>query len=95
MGTSNRPGHRPGANIDRMMDRLGIDGRCSVAPEFGLAFSCALRSCSVCVAHEKCADWLAQESGLLSAPPDFCPNLAVLWDLLCDPAFGYHAHSVH
>jgi hypothetical protein len=81
-------------NIDNMMERLGIDGGCSVVPRFSLVFSCALRNCGSCTARDACAEWLAKDDDLF-APPKFCPNFDLLSELLYDPAVGHHTHSVH
>lgn len=39
MKSSSRPKFTTAANIDNMMERLGIDGGCCVVPRFSLLFS--------------------------------------------------------
>jgi hypothetical protein len=95
MTASIRPGYGPATNIDRMMEILGIDIGYGAARRFGLAYSCALRTCGSCNAHETCADWLANASDALIGPPDFCPNVELLWELLCRPGIACRTHSVH
>ena len=96
MGSSN---HAPYAtyttttNIDRMMERLGIDVGCQVAPRFGLLFSCAERNCATCRARETCTAWLAQDAGAHLAPPKFCPSFDLLCELFYDSGVGHHTHS--
>jgi Family of unknown function (DUF6455) len=84
---SSRPGCAPGANIENMMERLGIDAGSRVAPRFGLLFSCALRNCRSCVARTACAEWLAQDSARFG-PPQFCPNADLFWELLHDTSIA-------
>jgi hypothetical protein len=93
MKSSSRPKSTTAANIDNMMERLGIDGGCCVVPRFNLLFSCALRNCGSCTVREVCAEWLAKDRVDLFAPPKFCPNFDLLSELLCDPAVDY-THSV-
>jgi Family of unknown function (DUF6455) len=78
--------YAPATNIDRMMELLGIDVGYSVVPQFGLAFSQALRTCCSCSAHGECTEWLATGPDAPVGPPKFCPCVDLLWDLLCDPA---------
>jgi Family of unknown function (DUF6455) len=82
-------------NIDRMITRLGIDAGFAVVPRFGLTFSCALRTCRACTAGEACTEWLAKGPDALFGPPKFCPNVNLLWELLCDPAIGCRRHCVN
>ena len=88
MSSSSHAARVPAANVDIMMDRLGIDQGCRVAPRFGLTFCCALRICSTCTAGDACAQWLASEPARLPGPPAFCPNVDLLWELVCDRAVG-------
>jgi hypothetical protein len=96
MGSSN---HAPYAtytactNIDRMMERLGIDVGCQVAPRFGLLFSCAERNCATCKARETCSAWLAENGGAQVAPPKFCPSFDLLCELFYDSGVGHHSHA--
>jgi hypothetical protein len=76
-------------NIDSMMERLGIDVGCRVTPRFGLLFSCALRNCNRCTAHEACTTWLSDEHVALAGPPKFCPNFDLLSELFYDPGVGH------
>ena len=93
MGSSNHERYATTTNIDRMMERLGIDVGCQVAPRFGLLFSCAERNCATCRARERCTAWLAQDAGAQVAPPRFCPSFDLLWELFYDSGVGYHTHS--
>jgi uncharacterized protein DUF6455 len=95
MTASIRSGRAAATNIDRMMEILGIDPGYSTAPMFDLAFSCALRTCGSCNAHETCTDWLAHAPDALIGPPEFCPSAELLWELLCSPGIGHRTHSVH
>jgi hypothetical protein len=90
--SSSRPAIRA-SNIDAMMERLGIDVGCQVAPRFGLLFSCALRTCGRCVAREACSAWLASKHDPFAGPPKFCPNFDVLSELFYDPGAGCRAGS--
>jgi len=92
MSPSSHATSAPAGNVDRMMDRLGIDSGCRVAPRFGLTFACALRTCGSCPTPEACAQWLAREPGRLAGPPDFCPLADLLWELVCDRAIGRPPH---
>ncbi len=94
MSSSSRSGYATAANVDTMMERLGIDSGCRVAPRFGLAFCCALRTCRACTARAACAEWLAKGPEARFGPPKFCPNNDLLWELLCDPAIGRCTHPV-
>jgi hypothetical protein len=94
MGTSSDARHMTAANIDRMMERLGIDMGCSVAPRFGLLISCTQRNCVSCTARKTCTQWLAKDPDASSGPPKFCPNFDLLCELFYDPAMGHHTHSV-
>jgi uncharacterized protein DUF6455 len=94
MTASIRPGYALATNMDRMMEILGIDVGYSAAPRFGLA-SCALRTCRSCNAQETCTDWLANAPDALIGPPEFCPNVELLWELLCSSGIGCRTHSVH
>jgi hypothetical protein len=75
-------------NVEKMMERLGIDPGFRVVPRFGLLFACALRNCSACIARQACADWLAQAHDIPLSPPGFCPNADLLSELLCDSSIG-------
>jgi Family of unknown function (DUF6455) len=89
MNTLSQPGCTTAANIDKMMERLGIDPGFRVVPRFGLLFACALRTCGSCAARKACADWTAQDHDPLVAPPRFCPNADLLSELLCDSSIGH------
>lgn len=93
MGASSHAGRRTAANIDRMMERLGIDVGYSVAPRFGLLSSCAQRNCDACTKRAACAEWLAKDRDADPRPPKFCPNFDVLSELYCDFAVGHHTHG--
>jgi len=93
MSSSSHAACAPAANVDTMMDRLGIDQGCRVAPRFGLTLCCALRTCSSCTARDACAQWLVSEPELLLGPPAFCPNTDLLWELVCDRAIGRRTHA--
>jgi Family of unknown function (DUF6455) len=93
MSSSSHAACVPAANVDSMMDRLGIDQGCRVAPRFGLTFCCALRTCGACTARDACTQWLAGGPALLPGPPPFCPNGDLLWELVCDPAVGRRTHT--
>jgi hypothetical protein len=67
MNTLRPPGDKSAANIDNMMERLGIDPGCRVVPRFGLLFSCALRNCGSCTRRKACTEWLANDHGLVLA----------------------------
>jgi hypothetical protein len=95
MNSSSRLKFTTAANIDNMMERLGIDGGCCVVPRFSLLFSCALRNCGSCTSRGACTEWLAKDHDDLFAPPKFCPNVDLLWELLSDPAVGHYTHCVH
>jgi hypothetical protein len=95
MSSSSRLRSTTAANIDSMMERLGIDVGCCVVPRFSLLFSCALRNCGSCTAREACTEWLAKDLDDLLKPPKFCPNFDLLSELLYDPAIGHRTHSVH
>jgi Family of unknown function (DUF6455) len=94
MSSSSRFRYTSAANLDTMMERLGIDLGCRATPRLGLTFSCALRTCSSCTAREACAEWQAKGPEAPFGPPEFCPNTDLLWELLCDPAFGRRPHGV-
>jgi len=91
MSSSTRPGHTTAANIDPMMERLGIDLGFRVVPRFGLLFACALRNCRSCTARSACADWLTQDRGAQLGPPKFCPNADLWSELLYDSSNGHPA----
>jgi hypothetical protein len=65
MKSSGRLGCKTSANIDNMMERLGIDAGYRVVPRFGVLFFCALRNCRSCTAREACTEWLANGHGAL------------------------------
>ena len=88
MGASSNAGYGTAANIDRVMERLGIDVGYSVVPRFGLLTSCAQRNCDSCTRREACARWLAKADAS-SGPPKFCPNFDLLSELYYDPAVGH------
>jgi Family of unknown function (DUF6455) len=88
MSASRRAGFPTAANVDDMMERLGIDQGCRVDPHFGLTLCCVLRTCRACTARETCVAWLARHPEPLFGPPDFCPNVDLLWELVCDRAVG-------
>jgi len=92
MNSSSRHGYKTAANIDNMMDRLGIDVGCRVVPRFGLLFSCALRNCGSCMRRSACTEWLATEHAVFG-PPNFCPNFDLLWELLCDSGIDPRTYS--
>jgi hypothetical protein len=92
MSSSSRAACVPAANVDTMMDRLGIDPGCRVVPRFGLTFCCALRTCSSCTARDACAQWLARAPERLPGPPAFCPNTDLLWEFVCDRAIAHRTH---
>jgi hypothetical protein len=91
MGAS---GRRTAANIDRMMERLGIDVGYSAAPRFALLSSCAQRNCDACARRAACTRWLAKASDASSGPPKFCPNFDLLSELYYDPAVGHRTHGM-
>ena len=93
MGSSNHAPYATTTNIDRMMERLGIDVGCQVAPRFGLLFSCAERNCATCKAHERCSAWLAENSGGQVALPKFCPSFDLLCELFYDSGVGHHTRA--
>ena len=92
MGASSHAGYA--TNIDRMMERLGIDVGYSAAPRFGLLSCCAQRKCDSCSQHAACTAWLAKDPGARLAPPKFCPNFDVLSELYYDFAVGHHTHGM-
>jgi hypothetical protein len=83
------PGNKTAANIDNMMERLGIDLGYRVVPRFGLLFACALRNCGSCTRHKACTEWLANGHDFAIGPPQFCRNFDLLSELLCDPGIGH------
>jgi hypothetical protein len=89
MSSLHHVGHAGIANIDRMMEWLGIDVGCRVTTRFDLLFCCALRNCGHRQAHEACARWLKDEHLPLAGPPKFCPNFDILSELFYDPAIGH------
>jgi hypothetical protein len=95
MSSSSHAGYATPVNIDRMMEHLGIDVGCSVAPRFGLLVSCTQRSCSSCTARKACTEWLAKDADASFGPPKFCPNFDLLWELFYDSAAGHHTHCDH
>ena len=94
MNLLSRPGNKTAANIDNMMEGLGIDLGYRVVPRFGLLFSCALRNCSSCTRRTACTEWLTKDRHFASGPPQFCPNFDPLWELLCDSGIGHRTHSI-
>jgi hypothetical protein len=94
MGASSHAGYGTAANIDRMMERLGIDVGYSAAPRFGLLTSCTQRNCCSCTKHAACTEWLAKNPDPSSGPPKFCPNFDLLCELYYDFAAGHHAHRM-
>jgi hypothetical protein len=95
MSSSRHPKYASAANIDKMMERLGIDVGCQVAPRFGLLFSCALRNCATCKAHERCTEWLSKNADAHGGPPRFCPSFDLLCELFYDTNVGHVTHSGH
>jgi Family of unknown function (DUF6455) len=73
----------PATNIYRMMERLGIDAAGGVVDQFGLAFTCAVRTCAACEAVGACSAWLDGVERAVGAPP-FCPNVSLLFELSCE-----------
>lgn len=94
MNSSRRLRSATTANIDNMVERLGIDLGCCVVPRFNLIFSCALRNCGSCTARKACTEWLEKDQDD-RLPPKFCLNFDLLLALLYEPAAGHRAHSVH
>jgi hypothetical protein len=93
MSSSNHARFATTINIDKMMERLGIDVGCQVAPRFGLLFSCAQRNCTTCRARETCTQWLATEIDGAIAPPKFCPSFDLLCELFYDSGVGHRTRS--
>jgi hypothetical protein len=94
MITSSDARNTTAANFDRMMDCLGIDLGCRVAPRFGLLISCMQRNCVSCSARKTCTEWLANDPDASFGPPKFCPGFDLLCELFYDSAAGRHTHSV-
>jgi hypothetical protein len=60
--------------MDRMMEKRGVDVCAALAVDGGLAFKEARAKCRYCLHAEQCRRWLT-----LKTPrtyPDFCPNAA-------------------
>jgi hypothetical protein len=71
-----------GLPVRRLMDRLGIDPSGSVHPRTGLAFAIARRICRTCQAGEECRRMLRAAGPPLRRCAGFCPNAALLHELL-------------
>jgi hypothetical protein len=94
MNSLSPSGKKTAAHIDNMMERLGIDLGYRVVPRFGLLFSCALRNCASCTRRKACTEWLTNNHDLVFRPPQFCLNVDLLSELLCDPGIGRRPQSI-
>jgi Family of unknown function (DUF6455) len=75
--------HRP-ANLREMMRRLDIDPAGAVLPQMCLSYFTAQHRCESCVCKQACSDWLNEAPASASAPPRFCPNADILFELQFD-----------
>jgi hypothetical protein len=74
----------PPAPVYEIMDRLGIDVAGGALPQFGLLFSCALRTCQHCRHGIECRDWLRGAPKVLDVAPAFCPIADIMFQLQYD-----------
>ena len=85
----------PQALVYEIMDRLGIDVAGGALPQFGLLFSCAVRSCQHCRYGAECREWLRGAPKVLDAAPAFCPIADIMFQLQCDGLPMRSAHATH
>ena len=75
-------------NFYEVANRLGIEWD-SLAP--GLIHAIGVRRCQKCRQIAKCRAWLDSSMGRRSYPPNWCPNVDLIVEVLYDhPAFRAH-----
>lgn len=78
---------RQARQMDRMMDRLGVDAVAAARQARGWPYARACRTCLGCPVVSLCSRWLDSADGGAATTPDFCPNAALFdeWRQLSRP----------
>jgi len=85
--------------LAEMMQRLGIEPGEGAIPRLSMAHMTAFHRCQGCAAKDACRAWLDSMPPAVTAPPDFCPNRDILFELRIDrpgrdsAVVGRYAHA--
>jgi hypothetical protein len=86
MTSLSRLGRKTAANIDKMIERPGIDLGYRAVPRFGLLFSCALRNCGFCTRRVTCTECLTKDPIMCLGHRNFVHTLICYSNFFAIPA---------
>ena len=81
--------------VREMMERLGIEPRGGVVPQFSLSYATAFHRCETCTCKPDCRAWLDSKPAAVHFAPRFCPDTDIFFELQFDQPGTAHIAAEH